>query len=100
MSRYENSKVKKDQLIRGKNSPKSYHVTSYSTTIYSSIPETNSDVYVITQKGDRLDNLAAQFYGDSNLWWYIAQANNLNTMNIEAGIQLRIPMSKENAKGR
>jgi hypothetical protein len=43
-----------------------------------------------------LDLLANQFYNDSRLWWIIAQANNLNGVNIgvEAGIQLRIPKDK------
>ena len=72
----------------------------YGTTIYDNVEEKDTDIFVITQEGDRLDNLAFQFYGNPHLWWYIAQANNLNTMNVEAGIQMRIPMSKESANWR
>ena len=63
----------------------------YNTTIYSKIEEKNSDMYFISQAGDRLDNLAARFYGDITLWTFIARANNLKTMNIPPGISLRIP---------
>ena len=53
----------------------------------------------MTQFGDRFDVLANQYYGDSSLWWYIAQANHLNSMNIEPGTSLRIPASVEAANG-
>ena len=56
-------------------------------------------MYFIAQSGDRCDNLAQRFYGDSSLWWFIARVNNLKTMNIPAGTSLRIPISTENAKG-
>ena len=55
---------------------------NYLTTFYSNVPESNSDIYVITQQGDRLDNLAYQYYGSSTYWWFIANVNNLNKMNI------------------
>jgi hypothetical protein len=43
-----------------------------------------------------LDTLARQYYNDPSLWWIIAQANNLNSVNLglEPGIQLRIPADK------
>ena len=69
------------------------------TTIYSSIPERDSDIYVITQMGDRLDTLAHQFYGDVNLWWYIAKANGIKDLRVEAGTSLRIPGDTKYAKG-
>ena len=62
------------------------------TIIYQEIPKKDTDIYVITQEGDRLDNLANQFYSDPSLWWYIAQANNLFAMNLEPNISLRIPV--------
>ena len=80
MSRYEKSRVRKTNGS-----------VKYSSNYYSTIPVSDGDIFVITQTGDRLDLLAYQFYGDSQLWWYIAKANNLTTMNVEAGIQLRIP---------
>ena len=60
----------------------------------------NDDIYVITQEGDRLDNLAFQYYGDPKLWWYIATANQISTVNVPHGTSLRIPSSTDFAKGK
>ena len=98
MARYEHTKIKQGIVTRGR-SPKPYNITSHSTTVYSSIPETDNDIYVITQHGDRLDNLAFQFYGDQSLWWYIAKANNLSFMTIPTGTSLRIPGTTNYAIG-
>lgn len=68
----------------------------YSTTIYPKIPLSENDIYVLTNKGDRLDLLAQQFYGDTNLWWIISSANgNLSqsSLNLPIGTQLRIPQN-------
>jgi hypothetical protein len=72
---------------------------SFDTTIYKEVPKKDTDEYFIAQEGDRCDNLANQFYGDSTLWWFIARVNDLQTMNIPAVTSLRIPISIENAKG-
>jgi len=72
---------------------------NFNTTIYKEVPKKDTDEYFIAQEGDRCDNLANQFYGDSTLWWFIARVNDLQTMNIPAGTSLRIPISIENAKG-
>ena len=88
MSRYKNTK----KPIKNN---KSY----YATTIYKKVEEKNSDGYFIAQEGDRCDNLAHRFYGDSSLWWFIARVNNLKTMNIPAGTSIRIPATKQNAEG-
>ena len=88
MSRYNNTPKK------AKNA-KSY----YSTTIYKKVEEKNTDSYFIAQEGDRCDNLANRFYGDSRLWWFIARVNNLTTNNIPAGTSLRIPIDLEDAEG-
>ena len=98
MARYENTKIKEGKVIRG-SSRIPYNITSYRTTTYSNIPKTDSDLYVITTAGDRLDNLAAQFYGDVSLWWYIAKANNLTFMTIPVGTRLRIPSTIQYAIG-
>jgi nucleoid-associated protein YgaU len=61
---------------------------------YPNIPLSESDVYVITSIGDRLDILSYQYYGDAELWWVISMANNNVTKGFmfpEPGIQLRIP---------
>lgn len=63
------------------------------STIYPKIKPTNDDIYIISTQSDRLDLLAAKYYGDSNYWWIISVANNLNdaSLAIEVGKQLRIP---------
>ena len=87
MGRYDESRIMVSSLLpENKQS-----VRSYQTTIYKEIPKRDSDIYVITQHGDRLDNLAAQFYQDATLWWYIAQANDLISINVEPNTSLRIP---------
>tara|TARA_Y100000593_G_C4098562_1_gene232077 strand:+ start:68 stop:361 length:294 start_codon:yes stop_codon:yes gene_type:complete len=65
------------------------------TKYYKKVPESESDVWVMTQDGDRLDLLADQYYGDSQLWWFIARANNLKSNNIPMGTTLRIPANLE-----
>ena len=97
--RYENVTVKRKIIKRGSKSIP-YDITSNSTTIYSAIPKSDNDIYVLTQDGDRLDNLAFQFYGDQGLWWYIAKANHLTFMTVEAGISLRIPATTQYAIGK
>mgnify|MGYP001371237607 FL=1 len=88
MSRYDTTK-------KNKKNRKSY----YSTTVYKKVEEKNTDSYFIAQEGDRCDNLAHRFYGDSTLWWFIARVNNLTTNNIPAGTSLRIPVSTKDARG-
>ena len=88
MARYEKTKIQQKNK-------KSY----YSTTVYKKVEEKNSDSYFIAQEGDRCDNLAVRFYGDSSLWWFIARTNNLTTNNIPAGTSLRIPATTEDAQG-
>ena len=56
MSRYENTNIRKKSLLPNQKNK----VMSYATTIYENVPENNNDIYVITQEGDRLDNLAFQ----------------------------------------
>jgi hypothetical protein len=66
---------------------------------YPPIPPLESDVYIVTVQGDRLDLLAFTYYKDSKLWWIISMANNNITrgsMFPEPGIQLRIPTDLSN----
>jgi len=88
MPRYQNTEL---QSNKGK--------TTFKTTKYSSIPERDIDIYVITQYGDRLDMLAHQFYNDVNLWWYIAKANGLSDLRVKQGLSLRIPGDTKYATG-
>lgn len=63
-------------------------------TRYPIIPDSENDIYVYCQDGDRLDNLAYRYYGDSTLYWVIAAANpNIayNLMYPVLGEQVRIP---------
>jgi hypothetical protein len=83
-SRYDNSITFKTQ--QGK--------PYYESKRYPNIPLSESDLYVITTVGDRLDNIAYQYYRDSNLWWIIAFVNSNVTrgsMFPIPGTQLRIP---------
>tara|TARA_R100001510_G_C7578214_1_gene152187 strand:+ start:277 stop:582 length:306 start_codon:yes stop_codon:yes gene_type:complete len=85
-SRYSNTKIKKDD--KGK--------LQYGTTIYPTLPPQSSDVFVMTQPGDRLDLLANQYYGDQDLWWIIANANDdcgKGSTAVPPNKQLRIPMN-------
>ena len=64
----------------------------YSTTYYPEIPIENSDTFIFTKEGDRLDNLAYTHYGDNTLWWVIAKANGIKGKGaLEVATPLRIP---------
>jgi len=67
----------------------------YKSKIYPQIPYTESDIYVITTIGDRLDLLAYLYYKDATLWWIISITNSnvisQGTLYITPGTQLRIP---------
>ena len=99
MARYENARLKQNTISRGEFNKQLYSIRSNSTTTYSTVPESNSDIYVITQHGDRLDKLAYQFYGDTTLWWYIAKANKLSFITLENNTSIRIPGDKKYAIG-
>lgn len=101
MGRYNSTKITRSQEGSSyqQNGRKSKSLT-YRTTIYNDVPERDDDIYVTTQEGDRLDNLAFTFYGSPAHWWFIAHVNNLNTINVEAGTTLRIPSNLENARGK
>jgi len=84
MARYINSEV-----LKTKESKKQY----LESTIYPIVKASDTDLYIISEKGDRLDLLANKYYGDQTMWWIIATANNINdaTFYVQPGIQLRIP---------
>jgi LysM repeat protein len=81
--RYQNTKIQK--LKDGRE--------VYRTKIYPNVPLKDSDIYIVTQGGDRLDTLAYQYYGDQSLWWIIATANNIHdpSFSVEDGTILRVP---------
>jgi len=82
MKRYDNNKIKIDK--DGKR--------VYTSTYYPPIPLTNSDQFIQTKVGTRLDNLAQVYYGDSTLWWVIAKANGIKGFtSLKPNTKLRIP---------
>jgi hypothetical protein len=59
------------------------------------VPRTSTtDTYITTTTPDRLDKLANDFYGDSQLWWIIASANGLGkgTLMVPENTTIRIPV--------
>lgn len=89
MSRYNNSTTLKTQ--QGK--------PYYRGKQYPNIPLSESDLYVVTTVGDRLDSIAYSYYRDSTLWWIISVANNNITKGSLfpiPGTQLRIPTDLNN----
>jgi hypothetical protein len=50
-------------------------ITSYLGVKYPEIPYLDTDIYVYTTIGDRLDKLSQQYYGSTEYYWVIASAN-------------------------
>jgi hypothetical protein len=72
------------------------NIPYYQSVIYPNIPLKDTDLYVITTIGDRLDYLAYSYYRDSGLYWIISVANNNITKGSlfpQPGTQLRIPQN-------
>jgi len=67
----------------------------YINTILPEIPLSQDDIYIITQDGDRLDNLSYEFYNDVQFWWVILAANpnklRKDSYHVALGEQIRIP---------
>ena len=77
-------------------------ISHFVNAIYPDIPISNSDQYMITTVGDRLDLMASDIYGDQNLWWVIASANSLSGDSLypPVGMQIRIPSNVESIINR
>ncbi len=86
MSRYATTKQIKDKNRSRK----------AETTIISTTPPTDSDIYINVTTPERLDLLANQFYNDATQWWIIAAANGLGkgTLFTPENIILRIPINE------
>lgn len=82
-SRYKNANIIKDK--NGKR--------RLTTLIIPNIPLSDNDIYIKTTSVERLDKLANEIYGDSTLWWVIANANRLGkgSLYVPAQQRLRIP---------
>jgi len=67
----------------------------YINTILPDVPLSSEDIYIITQDGDRLDNLSYEFYNDTQYWWVILAANpnklRKDSYHVALGEQIRIP---------
>jgi hypothetical protein len=67
---------------------------SYQLTIMRQFPtEIAGFFWYEWTAADRLDLLASQYLGDTNMWWKIMDVNPevINPLNIAPGTQLRIP---------
>ena len=67
----------------------------YINTVLPDVPLSSDDIYIITQDGDRLDNLSYEFYNDTQFWWVILAANpnklRKDSYYVALGEQIRIP---------
>ena len=90
MDRYDNIPI--IQTIPSVQYPK---ITKYRASVrYPDILLSEDDIFIYTIRGDRLDNLAYQFYNDSSLWWILLVANPdlpNDSLYPTIGFQLRIP---------
>ena len=87
MSRYNNTtKIENKNLV------------SIGTSYLPKFEQSNSDILLITTEGDRCDLISQEYYGTPDFWWYVASVNNLKSNNIEAGTQIRVPISTRQAK--
>ena len=85
--RYKNARTERDKN----------NVRYYRPTIVPNIPIKDSDIFVYPVYGERFDNMAQRYYGDSNLWWIIAKANNMidGTMGLDPEKRVRVPLDIE-----
>ena len=86
MSRYDNVRRVVDKKVQ-----------RIGTATLPDYKEQNSDILLIAVNGDRCDALSQEYYGTPDHWWFIATVNKLSTNHIEAGTQIRIPLSLEQA---
>ena len=68
MERYKFTKIESDKKTKS---------LYYKSTYYPNIPISDSDIFIVTKYGDRLDE-SVKFYQDSSLWWIIV-SNEIRT---------------------
>lgn len=94
MNRYSN--IKKGKLESNDIRPSGINYFA-KTVKYPEIPLRADDIYVITDAGDNLGELAYQFYNDTTLYWIISIANpnaiSFGSIFPTPGTQLRIPIN-------
>jgi len=86
MSRYDQVRKVTDKMV-----------SRIGTATLPDYQEDNSDILLIATQGDRCDELSQQYYGTPEFWWFVASVNKLSTNHIDAGTQIRIPISLEQA---
>ena len=65
---------------------------AFRTTKFPLIEQSSADRFIFSRQGDRLDNLAYEFYGDPRYWWVIAWFNKKPTeSHCSLGDIIRIP---------
>ena len=90
MARYE------DTIIRRDKNKQQY----LSTEEYPTFPKLDTDILIRARFGQRMDNLANQYYGSPSLWWIIARANNElfdGSLFLKPGKEYRIPTNLSSA---
>ena len=57
------------------------------------IPKSAADLYYTVEDVDRMDLLATRFYGNPNLWWVLAVANDMDLIptGLRPGAVIRVP---------
>jgi hypothetical protein len=64
---------------------------------YPEIPFSDTDIYIESVFGDRLDLIAYDYYKSTDYYWVILVANNLpgDSIFVTPGAQIRIPSDLE-----
>ena len=75
-------------------------VRYYKSVKYPDIPFSDDDIYIESVWGDRVDNLAYDYYNSVDDYWIIVVANGLkgDSIFIPPGTQIRIPANLESIK--
>lgn len=84
MARYKDTIIRKDKNFQ----------RYLSTEEYPVFLKKDTDILVIGRYGQRMDNLANQYYGSPELWWIIARANSElfdGNIFLKVGKEYRIP---------
>jgi hypothetical protein len=84
MSRYDFTGIKKDKSTGNR---------VLKSTLYPEVKIEDGDQFVYPIDGDRVENIAYRYYGDSTLWWIIAKANGIRdgSFGLKPDEKIRIP---------
>jgi hypothetical protein len=84
MSRYNFTGIKEDKSTGNR---------VLKSTLYPIIKIEDSDQFIYPIDGDRVENIAYRYYGDSTLWWIIAKANGIRdgSFGLKPDEKIRIP---------